>query len=188
MAASKKNRRAQATFVFIDESGFSEGSVIRRTWAPRGCTPVVRAKLRSWKRASAIGALAYRCSGQARAFLRLHDCEVRAPQVRSFLQHLLRHIQGKVVVLWDGLQAHRSKLVREWAQRKERIELIRLPAYAPELNPVEGMWAWTKTVKLANVAEDSLGPVKARVRNGVRCLRKKHAVLWGFLDKAGLSL
>lgn len=188
MAPSKKNGSRSTTYVFIDESGFSEGSVIRRTWAPRGQTPVVRSKLRSWKRASAIGALAYQPSGQAKVLLRIHDGEIRAPQVLAFLRHLLRHIPGRVAVLWDGLQAHRSKLVVEWSKRQRRLTLIRLPAYAPELNPVEGLWSWIKSTCLANVAEDTLAPVKRRVRNGARRVRRRPAVLWGFLDKAELSL
>lgn len=188
MAATQKKGGTHTCFVFIDESGFSEGSVIRRTWSPRGQTPVLRPKLRSWKRASAIGALSYRRSGQARVFLKLHRGEVRALQVRQFLAHLLRHVPGEVVVLWDGLQAHRAKLVRQWAEQQERLELVRLPAYAPELNPVEGLWSWTKGSRLANVCEDSLGPVTARVRAGIGVARRRPALLWGFLAKTGIFL
>lgn len=89
---------------------------------------------------------------------------------------------------WDGLQAHRFKLVLEWAKRQRRLTLVRLPAYAPELNPVEGLWSWIKTTCLANVAEDTLEPVKRRVRNGARRVRRRPAVLWGSLEKADLSL
>lgn len=162
--------------------------MIRSTWAPRGKTPVLRTKLRSWKRMSAIGALSYRRCGAARIFLRLHRGEVRAPQIRQFLQHLLRHLPGRIVVLWDGLAAHRAKLIRTWADEHPRIRLVRLPAYAPELNPVEGLWAWTKGTRLANVCADSLDPVARRVRNGMRCARRSSALLWSFLEKAGLSL
>ena len=162
--------------------------MIRSTWAPRGQTPVLRTKLRSWKRMSAIGALSYRRDGPARIFLHLHRGEVRAPAIRSFLRHLLRHVPGKIVVLWDGLQAHRAKLVQHFVAEHSRLGVVRLPAYAPELNPVEGLWSWTKGTKLANVCADSLAPVARRVRNGVRCANRRPALLWGFLDKAGLCL
>ena len=188
MAASQKNARADVCFVFIDESGFSEGAVIRRTWAPRGQTPVLRPKLRSWRRASAIGAVGYRRSGQARIFLKLHRGEVRAKQVLQFLRHLLRHIPGKVIVLWDGLSAHRAVLVREWISGQARLRVVRLPAYAPELNPVEGLWAWAKGTLLANVCEDHLEPITERVRCGIRNARQRPALIWGFLEKAGLFL
>ena len=120
--------------------------------------------------------------------LQLHRGAIRAPQIRGFLSHLLRHIAGKIVVLWDGLQAHRSKLVREWVAEHRRIELVRLPAYAPELNPVEGLWSWTKTTKLANVCEESLAPATRRVRLGIRSARRRPNLLWSFLHKARLSL
>jgi transposase len=113
---------------------------------------------------------------------------VRAEQVRQFLKHLLRHIPGKIVVLWDGLAAHRAKLVRDWAAEQTRLRIVRLPAYAPELNPVEGMWAWNKGTQLANVCEDDLRPILTRVRRGIRRVRRQPYLIWRFLDKAGLSL
>lgn len=162
--------------------------MIRRTWAPRGQTPVLRPKHRSWKRASAIGAVSYRRSGQARVFLKLCRGEVRTPQVLAFLRHLLRHIPGKVIVLWDGLGAHWSKMVREWAGGQQRLKLVRLPAYAPELNPVEGLWAWAKGTLLANVCEDHLDRVTGRVRRGIRTARRRTWLLWSFLAKTGVFL
>lgn len=114
--------------------------------------------------------------------------EVHAEQVRVFLRHLLRHIPGKIVVLWDGLAAHRARIVRDFVERHPRMVLVRLPAYAPELNPVEGLWGWSKGCLLANVCEETLEPIKARVRRGIRTARRRPALLWGFLDKAGLSL
>jgi transposase len=78
--------------------------------------------------------------------------EVRDKQVLHFLRHLLRHIPGKVIVLWDGLPAHRAVLAREWIPGQARPRVVRLPAYAHELNPVEGRWAWAKGTLLANVS------------------------------------
>lgn len=188
MAASQKNARGQVHFVFLDESGFSEGSVIRRTWAPRGQTPVLRTKMRSWKRMSAIGALAYRRDGSSRVLLRFHRGEVRTPQILVFLRHLLRHLRGKIVLIWDGLQAHRAKQVREFVQRRRRLHVVRLPAYAPELNPVEGFWGWIKGTCLANVCEDTLEPVVQHVRSGLRRLRRRSDLPWAFLNRTGISL
>lgn len=162
--------------------------MIRRTWAPRGRTPVLRPKMRSWKRMSAIGALAYRRDGKSNVLLRFHPGEVRAHQVLVFLRHLLRHLRGRIVLIWDGLQAHRAVLVRQWVQEQKRLEIVRLPSYAPDLNPVEGLWGWTKGTCLANVCDDELAPVVARVRRGIRGLRRRPDLPWAFLDRAGLSL
>ncbi len=137
---------------------------------------------------SALGALAYRTDGSdARVFLLFHRGAVRSPQVLKFLKHLRRHIRGEIVVVWDRLNAHRSVLVRDWVETQPRIQIAFLPAYAPELNPVEGLWAWGKGKLLANVCEDTLEPMVRRVRQGVDGLRRRAGVLLGFLGKAGLS-
>ena len=53
------------------------------------------------------------------------------------------HLPGRLLVIWDGLPAHRSRLVQHWvAGQRARLELERLPAYAPELNPVEYLWGY----------------------------------------------
>jgi transposase len=71
-------------------------------------------------------------------YFRLFPGTVRSPQVVEFLGHLLRHVPGPVLVIWDRLQTHRSRLVREFvAAQQGRLTLEYLPAYAPELNPVE---------------------------------------------------
>jgi len=137
---------------------------------------------------SAIGALAYRRDGRNRVLMRFHRGEVRTPQVLAFLRHLLRHLYGRIVLIWDGLQAHRSKLVREFVQRQHRLQVVRLPAYAPELNPVEGLWGWIKGTCLANVCEEALEPVVEQVRRGVRRLRRRGDLPWAFLSRTGISL
>jgi len=66
----------------------------------------------------------------------------RGRRSSSFLEHLLRHLPGKLLVIWDGLPGHRSRLVKDFvAAQQGRLELERLTAYAPELNPVEYLWA-----------------------------------------------
>ncbi len=178
------------TLIFLDESGFSESPPIRRTWAPKGRTPVVISRGRNWQRMAAIGALAYRRDGRAaRVFLCLHRGNVRSPQIVAFLRHLRRHVRGKVVLIWDGLNAHRSTETRTHIEKQRRwLKVVRLPAYAPELNPVEGLWAWVKQGRLANTAEGGLDAVADRVRDGARQGRGRPRVLEGFLAKAGLSL
>jgi hypothetical protein len=188
LAASKKNLGPHGTVVFVDESGFSESAVIRRTWAPRGQTPVLRTKQRSWSQASAIGALVYPLDGRPpRVLSKIHFSTVRTPQVVGFLGHLSRHVKGRVVVVWDGLAAHRARAVREWVDAHPRFCVERLPAYAPELNPVEGLWAWLKGSQLPNFCADTLGPVVKRARRGLKRAHNRPSLLLGFLHKASLS-
>jgi transposase len=73
-----------------------------------------------------------------RFYFRLYPGSIRAPQVVDFLRHILRQLPGDLLIIWDGLPAHRSRLVRRFVeQQNERIILARLPSYAPELNPTE---------------------------------------------------
>ncbi len=136
---------------------------VRRTWAPRGRTPVLRPRSCSWRWMSAIGALAHSRDGRrARVLLLFQPGAVRASAILRFLRHLRRHVRGRVVLLWDGVQPHRAAVVREWIARNQNwLTVERLPAYAPDLNPVEGMWSWLKGTGLANVCEDNLAPLYA---------------------------
>ncbi len=66
--------------------------------------------------------------------------------VVAFLQHLMWRIKGKLGIIWDGAGIHRSKEVSTFLEEggAKRIELARLPSYAPELNPTEGVWSLLK--------------------------------------------
>ena len=98
-------------------------------------------------------------------------------------------MRGRVVLIWDGLGAHRAKLTRAHIHRQRRwLTVVRLPAYAPELNPVEALWAWLKQKDLANTAVDGLDVAAERVRRGARRGRARPDLLLAFLAKAGLSL
>jgi transposase len=84
-------------------------------------------------------------------YFRLFPGAIRSPQIILFLSHLLRHIPGKLLIVWDGLPGHRSRAVWEFVrQQKGRLWLEFLPAYAPELNPVEYLWSHWKQHELPN--------------------------------------
>ncbi len=141
--------------MFWDESGVSLLPVTRRTWAPRGHTPVIRHRFK-WKRVSLAAALCYgsRGGGASLAFYRHPD----AYDTDSLIQALgeLRGFLGgqKATLLWDGLPAHRSKAMRAWLGRQRHWLVVEpLPGYAPELNPVEALWSNLKGVELANLAK-----------------------------------
>ena len=79
-----------------------------------------------------------------------------AEQVVAFLRDLLKHLRGKVVVIWDGGPNHQGPVIRAFLRRNKRLRLERLPAYAPDLNPAEPVWSWLKWGRLANFAPDDL--------------------------------
>ena len=101
----------------------------------------------NWKSLSLIGGLVL-----LRFYFQIHAGALKGPHVIEFLQHLQKHVPGKLLILWDGASIHRSKLVREYvASTGGRVEVERLPAYAPELNPVEYLWGHLKTHEIANL-------------------------------------
>ena len=78
--------------------------------------------------------------------------------VIAFLKELLAMIPGKLLIIWDGAPIHRSKKIKQFLAdgAAKRIHLERLPAYAPELNPDEGVWHYLKHVELGNVCARNL--------------------------------
>ena len=176
--------------VFWDESGASLLPVTRRTWAPRGHTPVIRHHFK-WKRTSLAAALCYgsRGGGASVAFHRHPD----AYDTDSLIQALgeLRGFLGgqKATLLWDGLPAHRSKAMRAWLGRQRHWLVVEpLPGYAPDLNPVEALWSSLKGVELANLAGDTLDEVTAAAERGIQRIRGTHHLPYSFLRHCGLSL
>ena len=111
------------------------------------------------KKVSVIGALSV-SPGVRRVglyFSTLPDGFFTAEAVVEFLRALLKHLRGKVVVVWDGGSNHKGPLIRAFLKRNKRFTLERLPAYAPDLNPVEVVWSWLKYGQLANYVPDGVG-------------------------------
>ena len=95
----------------------------------------------------------------------------------------------KATLLWDGLPAHRSRAMRAWL-RTQRSWLVveRLPGYAPDLNPVEGLWSSLKAVELANLTGPTLGEVIAQAHRGIQRIRTTPHLAYSFLRHTGLSV
>ena len=106
------------------------------------------------------------------------------------LGELRRFLGGeKATLLWDGLPAHRSKVMGAWLRRQRSWLVVEpLPAYAPELNPVEPLWSNLKGVELANLAGDTLDDIIAAAERGIHRIRHTHHLPFSFLRHCGLSL
>ncbi len=156
MARGKKNaRRQRAWLVFEDESGVSQLPVVRRTWAPRGQTPVLTHTGGSWQRLSVAGALAFRWDGRrTRFYFQTCPGTYSAGRLIRFLRHLHRHFRGRrVILIWDGLGAHWSREMQGYlAHQRGWLHVERLPGYAPDLNPIEQVWGNVKGRELATCA------------------------------------
>ena len=191
LARGKKDaRRQQAWLVFEDESGLSTQPVVRRTWAPRGETPVLIHPFRHWERLSVAVALAFRWDGQrSRVFFQTRPGPYTAASLIGFLRQLKRHFrERRIILLWDGLPAHRSgRMCHYLRQQRSWLTAERLPAYASELNPAEPLFGNVKGSELANHC-GHLPTLAAALRTGMTRVRSRPDLPFAFLRHAGLRL
>jgi hypothetical protein len=144
-------RRRRACLVFLDVSGVSLLPNVRRTWAPRGRPPLLRHHF-NWKRASMAAALCYGIGGGgAQLAFHVQAGSYDTASLIGVLKQLRRFLGGqKATLVWDGLGAHRSRAMRAFlAIQRDWLVVERLPAYAPDLNPVEALWSNLKGQELA---------------------------------------
>ena len=164
--------------MFLDESGFSLTPTVKRTWAPKGHTP----QLSHWfkrDKLSAISALTvspqHRHVGLA---LRLAtNRALNGLDVRAFLQALLHHLRGAVVLLWDRGTIHTRREVHVYLADHPRVSPYAFPPYAPELNPAEHIWNQADGA-LANGAPQHVDQLRGRLHQTIRKLRGSQRLLW----------
>ncbi len=144
--------------MYLDEVGFSLKGVRRRTWSTRGVTPLVTLPA-NWEKLSTIGAI----TSDGRFFQQTKSGAIRSGDVIRFFQHLLRHVQGEIVVVLDNAGIHRAKATQAFVGLHERLSLVFLPPYAPELNPIELVWAYVKRNVLGNFCARSVSELKAKL-------------------------
>ena len=157
-----------------------------RTYAPRGATPVLRVKL-TRDHLSAIAAV----TADGRLLMQVRDRAFKGPDVVSFLKHLLAHIPGTLLVIWDGAPIHRAQPIRDFlaAGAARRLRLEQLPGYAPDLNPLgQGVWQHLKHVELATVACTDPAHLRHELRRATGRLRRKPRILHGCIRHAGYHL
>lgn len=136
----------------------------------------------TWKTLSAVAGITF-----WNFYFRLFAGAIRSPQVIEFLGHLLRHVGGKVLIVWDGLPAHRSRAVWEFVrQQRGRIWLEFLPAYAPELNPTEYIWGYLKQHELANFCPQDLSELGVAAIRALKRMRRRPNLVMAFWQQAEL--
>jgi transposase len=151
VAAGKKNAaRLGAHLVFADESGFLLAPLVARTWAPQGCTPLQRHRQGRRDKISVISGISVSPQRQHLGlYYLLYFDNIGQEEVCRFLRELLRHLRGPVIVLLDNSSTHHGGPLAKLLRRHPRLHIEHFPAYAPELNPDEGVWSLAKR-ELAN--------------------------------------
>jgi transposase len=179
----KRAEDQQQTLFFIDESGFYPLPSVARTYAPVGQTPI----LREWctrDHLSAISAI----SPEGKLYFQSQDHAMDSSDVVAFLEHLLREVPGRMVLIWDGAPIHRSHVIKDFLAEgaAQRLHLERLPAYAPELNPGEGLWQQLKGVELRNVCCCHIPHLRQELRDAVKRVRRRARLIKSFFRGAKL--
>ena len=158
---------------------------VRRTRAPVGKTPVHRHYYRR-DRVSVIGGLSV--SPRRRRlglYFRLHSQNIGADEVHDFLWYLLRHLRGHLILLWDGAAIHHPRSLRDLCRRYPRLHLEPLPAYAPQLNPIEAAWHAAK-LPLANGRPEDIWQLGRALLDSLGQARASQQTLRGCIAQSEL--
>ena len=145
----------------------------------------------NWKKVSMAAALCYGVrGGGAQLAFHLTAGNYDTDTLIEVLGELHRFLGGeKATLLWDGLPAHRSAAMRAWlATQRSWLVVERLPAYAPDLNPVEGLWSNLKAIELANLTGPTLAEVITQAHMGIDRVRRRPHLAYSFLRHTGLSV
>lgn len=162
--------------------------LLRRTWSRPGHTPVRLQRTRCHQRLSLIGALCVPPTRDRVAlYVRLHpNRSITAAEVKGFLRHVHRQLRSPVVLLWDRLRAHRARTVQTFLARTSDLHAVFFPPYAPEWNPIEGLWGYRKGNPLANWTPLDLESLLAGTRHASRVVQHRGDLLRAFLPHSPL--
>ncbi|WUS68904.1 transposase [Kitasatospora sp. NBC_01246] len=180
---------------FEDEAGFTRRPPRGRTWGRRGRTPFVTVSGHRSGRLSVAGMIAMRPGSRTRLChrLRTHPAgkgKRRSMGERDFIALIdgVHHlVKAPIVLVWDRLNTHVSHAMRDLIAERAWLTVFLLPAYSPDLNPVEWVWAHVKH-SLANLAVMALDRLEAIVRNRLKRLQYRPESLDGFIAGTGLTL
>mgnify|MGYP001167435512 CR=1 FL=1 len=143
---------------------------IQRTWFRKGQQRVIptHGKHRGVK---LVGSLNYETGEILCVEKESYDAQV----FLEFLQLVLSHYpEGKIVMVLDNARIHHAKFIQPFLkENRERLELVFLPPYSPELNLIEGLWKWVKESVVNNVFFGNVQKIKLAVRGFIRGINKQ---------------
>jgi DDE superfamily endonuclease len=194
--ASRLAAATGAYLCFEDEAGQNLRPPKARTWAPRGCTPAVRVSGKGSGKVSVAGLACYKPGARARLFYRTRVYRGRKGERRSMSEAdyaslvtaAHNQLHAPVILIWDNLNTHISAAMRAFTgAHPDWLTEARLPAYAPDLNAVEGAWANMKN-GLGNLAASDLDQLTAIIKNRLKSIQYRPALIEAFLAQTGLIL
>jgi DDE superfamily endonuclease len=196
MAAGKKLAAERGAWIcFEDEAGHTLRPPKARTWALRGRTPVIPVSGKGSGRISVAGLFCVHPGQRTRLLYRIKIHRPRKGERRSFaetdyaalLDAAHQYLNAPIVLIWDNLNTHISTAMRKLIAGRDWLHVIQLPAYAPDLNPTEGVWSHIKR-SLGNLAATNVDHLAAIVRTRLKRIQYRPDLLTGFLKQTGLTL
>ncbi|MFI0092029.1 transposase [Streptomyces bobili] len=166
-----------------------------RTWGRSGHTPVIRVRGRSRRRTSVAALCCYkpgeksRLIHRPRAHLLLKGAR-KSFSWKDYRDLLVRaHIQlgGPIVVIWDNLNTHLAAGLKRYEAEHDWLTTVRLPPYAPDLNPVEAVWSLVRRA-MANSAFDTPDDLDRKLRRELRRIHLRPHLIDGCLTATGLTI
>lgn len=184
-----------AWICFEDEAGQTLRPPKARTWSRRGQTPAIPVSGKGSGRVSIAGLVCVRAGHRSRLIYRTLIHRGRKGERRSFaetdyaalLDAAHQQLGGPIVLIWDNLNTHISAAMRTLIAAREWLHVIRLPAYAPDLNPTEQVWSHLKR-SLGNLATHSIDHLTAIVKNRLKRIQYRPELTDAFFTHTGLTL
>ena len=171
--------------LFLDETALMLQPLVRRTWAPIGERPVMYC----WNRRERLSVIAgLSLSARRRRiglYFAMHEKNITAEEVEQFIRQVRRQLGRNLIVVMDRLAAHR-KAARA-LKGDEGFWIEWLPAYAPDLNPVEAVWGQTKYGDMANFVADDLLDLELEARVSLENTERNPTLLRSFFHAARLK-
>ncbi|WP_265106899.1 transposase [Streptomyces sp. ET3-23] len=166
-----------------------------RTWSRRGITPVIRVRGRSHRRISIAALACYRPGHRSRLIYRARYGDGDRRRRKSFawtdyrdlLTAVHQQLGGPIVLIWDNLNTHLTAGIRKFTAERDWLHVYQLPPYAPDLNPVEGIWSLLRRGPLANTAFTNPDHLARTLRTGLRAIQYRSDLIDGCLTGTGLT-
>jgi DDE superfamily endonuclease len=175
----------------MDESGLLMAPLVRRSWALKGHPPVIEQKAGHREKVSVAAAL-WLPPARDRlhlAYQTLVDGYFSNVEVAEFIGCAAEGLPGPVIAVWDRGPMHKGDPIRELVGRSRgRLEIEPLPAYAPELMPVEQLWTWLKYDRLCNLAPEDARRLNEVVVGELEAIREDQTRLRNFFRASDLPL
>jgi hypothetical protein len=162
--------------------------VVRRTWAPRGDTPLQY----RWERHDRLSGISGLTVSPKRRHLDLYytlqEHNFQAKEVETFVGELFQHFPHGIILVLDRWSVHLSAAAQLRRRFPRQVRIEWLPSYAPELNPDEQVWNRTKYADLANFCPENLPELTQAVRDSLEHTKSQQPLLRSFFEYGGFGL